>query len=101
MQSIRGSKDLIVQADGYVIRIEYNEDFVIVHLRYIEQFTKEVFQDMLIQLEDWSSFLKAMGHTHIWAAVPSDNKKIKRLLGGLNFKHVANQDELSVYRYEV
>jgi hypothetical protein len=101
MQSTRGSKDLIIQADGYIIRLEYNEDFVIVHLRDIDKFTKEVFQDMLIQLEDWSAFLRAMGHSHLWAAVPTDNIKIKRLLHGLKFKYVAKQDDLSVYRYEV
>jgi hypothetical protein len=101
MQSTRGSKDLIVQSDGYVFRLEYNEDYVIVHLRHIDKFTKEVFQDMLIQLEDWSTFLKAMGHTYVWAAVPPDNIKIKRLLHGLKFQYVAKQDDLSVYRYEV
>lgn len=101
MQSTRGSKDLIVQADGYVFRLEYNEDYVIVHLRHIDKFTKEVFHDMLIQLEDWSAFLKAMGHTYVWAAVPVDNIKIKRLLHGLKFRYVANKDDLSVYRYEV
>jgi len=101
MQSTRGSKDLIVQADGYVFRLEYNEEYVIVHLRSIDKFSKEVFQDMLLQLEDWSNFLKAMGHSYLWAAVPKDNIKIKRLLHGLKFKYVANQDDLSVYRYEV
>jgi hypothetical protein len=56
---------------------------------------------MLMQLEDWSHFLKAMGHTHVWAAVPKDNIKIKRLLHGLKFKFVSHKEDLSVYLYEV
>lgn len=96
-----GSKSLLIQRDGYVIRLEYNEDYVIVHLRDINKFTKEIFQDMLIQLEDWSEFLKAMGHSYLWAAVPRDNTKIKRLLGGLKFQFVNHIDDLTVYRYEV
>ena len=96
-----GSKSLLVKCEGYVLRFEYNEDYVIVHLREIDKFTKEIFQDMAIQLEDWSDFLRAMGHTHLWAAVPRDNTKIKRLLGGLKFQFVSHQDDLTVYRYEV
>jgi hypothetical protein len=101
MQSTNASKNLLVKADGYVFRLEYNEEYVIVHLREIDKFTKEVFQDMLMQLEDWSHFLKAMGHTHVWAAVPKDNIKIKRLLHGLKFKFVSHKEDLSVYLYEV
>jgi hypothetical protein len=101
MQSTNASKDLIVKADGYIFRLEYSEEYVIVHLRDIDKFTKEVFQDMTIQLEDWSNFLKAMGHTHLWAAVPKDNIKIKRLLGGLGFQFVSHKDDLTVYKYEV
>lgn len=96
-----GSKSLLIQRDDYVIRLEYNEDYVILHLRDINKFTKEVFQDMLIQLEDWSDFLRAMGHSYLWAAVPRDNTKIKRLLGGLGFQFVSHRDDLTVYRYEV
>jgi hypothetical protein len=95
------SKTLLIQRDGYVIRLEYNEDYVIVHLRDIDKFTKEIFQDMLIQLQDWSDFLKAMGRDYLWAAVPRDNTKIKRLLGGLKFQFVSHKDDLTVYKYEV
>lgn len=101
VQETLGSKTLLIQRDDYVIRLEYTEDYVIVHLREIDKFSKEVFQDMMIQLEDWSDFLRAMGHTHLWAAVPSDNSKIKRLLGGLKFQFVSHKDDLTVYRYEV
>lgn len=101
MDETIASKSLLVKCDGYVLRFEYNEDYVIVHLREIDKFTKEVFQDMLIQLEDWSDFLKAMGHRYLWAAVPKDNAKIKRLLGGLKFQFVSHKDDLTVYRYEV
>lgn len=101
MEETIGSKSLLIQRDDYVIRLEYNEEYVIVHLREIDKFTKEIFQDMLIQLGDWSEFLKAMGHSYLWAAVPKDNTKIKRLLGGLKFQFVSHKDDLTVYRYEV
>jgi hypothetical protein len=95
------SKELLVKRDGYVVRIEYNEDYVILHLKEIDKFTKEVFQDMLLFREDWSDFLRAMGHSYMWAALPEDNIKMKRLLGGLKFQFVNNKDGFTVYKYEV
>lgn len=101
MQSTNASKSLYLREDGYTLRLEYTEDYVILHLMDINQFTKDIFRRMQLQLLEWSDFLKAMGHTHLWAAVAYDNIKIKRLLGGLQFKFEGHIDGLSVYKYEV
>lgn len=101
MLGTNASKELLVKCDGYVFRIEYNEEYVILHLRDIDKFSKEVFVSMKNQLEDWSAFIKAMGHEYIWAAVPKDNIKIQRLLNGLNFKYVKQYEDLVVCRYGV
>jgi hypothetical protein len=101
MQSTNASKSLYIREDGYTLRLEYTEDFVILHLMDIDKFTKDTFRRMQMQLLEWSDFLQAMGHTHIWAAVPSDNIKIKRLLGGLKFEYQGQSDAMSVYKYEV
>ena len=101
MQSTNASKNLLVKCDGYVLRFEYNEDYVVIHLYEIDKFTKGVFQDLATQIENWTHFLKAMGHACLWAAVPRDDTKIKRLLGGLKFQFVSHADDLTVYKYEV
>jgi hypothetical protein len=95
------SNELLVYGNGYTVRIEYNEDYVILHLSEIDKFTKEVFCDMQFMLYQWSKFIRAMGKEQFWAAVPKDNIKIKRLLGGLRFKFVGHKDDMSVYSYEV
>jgi len=101
MLGTNASKELLVKCDGYVFRIEYNEEYVILHLRDIDKFSKEVFLSMRYQLEDWSAFIRAMGHEYIWAAVPKSNLKIQRLLNGLNFKYFAQHEDLVVCRYGV
>lgn len=95
------SNELFIKGDGYTVRLEYNEDYVIIHLSGIDKFTKEVFWDMQGMLYQWADFLKTMGRSHLWAAVPRDNTKIKRLLGGLKFKFVGHKEDMSVYAYEV
>lgn len=101
MQQTVDSKELLVQADGFIIRIEYTNEHVIVHLRHIDKFTKEVFREMQYQLTEWSQFIKAMGHEYIWAAVPFEETKIKRLVGGLGFTYTGQNNGMTVYRYEV
>jgi hypothetical protein len=95
------SQSLFIREDGYTLRLEYTEVYIILHLMDITQFTKDVFRRMQRQLLEWSDFIRAMGHTYIWAAVPYDNIKIKRLLGGLQFKFEGQMDGMSVYKYEV
>ena len=101
MLGTNGFKNLLIKCDGYVCRIEYNEDYVILHLREIDKFSKEVFISMQYQLEDWAAFIRAMGHEYIWAAVPENDTKVRRLLSGLKFRYVSQQDDLTVYRYGV
>lgn len=98
---INASKNLFIKGEGYVVRVEYNKDYVIIHLREIDRFTKEVFIDMRIRLEDFSDFVKEVQGGPIWAAAPNHNTKIKRLLGGLGFKFVGYSEDLTVYKREV
>ena len=95
------SNELFVKGDGFTIRLEYNENFVIVHLFSIDKFTKEVFWSMQTMLYEWADFLKAMGVENLYAAAPIDDIKIKRLLGGLKFKFVGHDKDFTVYKYEV
>jgi hypothetical protein len=101
MQSTNASKSLYLREKGYTLRLEYTEDYVILHLMDIDKFTKDNFRRMQLQLLEWADFLNAMGHDYLWAAVPTDNIKIKRLLGGLRFKYEGQSDAMSVYKYEV
>lgn len=101
MVETNASKNFFIEGHGYTVRVEYNKDYVIIHLRDIEKFTKKVFLDMQIRLDDFAEFVKEVQGGPIWAAVPRDNIKIKRLLGGLGFKFVNRQEDLNVYMKEV
>ena len=101
MQVTNVTKDICIKCDGYTFRFEYNKDLVIVHLRAIDKFTKEIFLSMREQLRQWSDFIKDMGHEYLWAAVPEDNIKIQRLIHGLGFKFTNKNEGLNIYRYGV
>lgn len=88
-----------IETKNYTIRLEYNEDYVIVHLPDIEKMTKEVFIDMKLRLEDWHTFMTTAGYAGIFAAVDPNNLKICKLLQMLNFNKKGHADNMDVYFY--
>ena len=90
----------LFETKDYSVRLEYNKNYVIIHLPHIYKMTKEVFQDMQFRLDDWYTFFATMGHTSIWAAIAPDNKKMERLLSMLEFKFIGTADGMSVFEYK-
>mgnify|MGYP003424751019 FL=1 len=94
------SKSLIaIETKDYTIRLEYNDDYVILHLPYIDKMTKGVFLDMKFRLEDWHTFFTTAGYAGVFAAVDPANLKICKLLKMLNFKKKGHADSMDVYFY--
>lgn len=89
----------MVATDDYTIRLEYNEDYVILHLPSIEKMSKGVFLDMKFRLEDWYTFFTTAGYAGIFTAVDPNNKRIQKLLSMLGFKLKGFADNMNVYFY--
>lgn len=95
------SKSIVLfENKDYSVRLEYNKDYVIIHLPYIFKMTKEVFQDMQFKLDDWYNFFVTMDHTRIHAAIAPDNQRMERLLTMLEFKFIGTADNMSVFEYK-
>ena len=88
-----------IETPYYAIRLEYNEDYVILHLPNIDKMDKGVFLDMKFRLEDWYEFFTTAGFKGIFAAVDPNDEKIKRLLNMLGFKYKGCADNMYVYFY--
>ena len=94
------SKSLtLFETENYSVRLEYNDDYVIIHLPRVDKFNKEVFVDMKYKLEDWYEFFTTAGFNGIFAAVDPNDEKIKRLLNMLGFKYKGCADNMYVYFY--
>jgi len=101
MQSTPVSKDLFgIKGSCFDIRLEYNKDFIILHLPSIDKMTKEVFIEMRFMLEDWWTFLKTSGYMAIFAAVDPSNQPINKLLAMLKFNYIGSSDGVSVYQFK-
>lgn len=87
-----------LETKNYTIRLEYNEEYVIVHLPDIKM-TKDTFVDMKFRLEDWYKFFRTAGYKGVFAAVDPANLKIVRLLKMLDFEKKGHADKMDVYFY--
>ena len=88
-----------IETPHYSIRLEYNGDYVILHLPNIEKMDKGVFLDMKFRLEDWYDFFTVAGYAGVFAAVDPENQKIQKLLLMLGFKLKGFADNMNVYFY--
>ena len=94
------SKSLFgIKGSNFDVRIEYNEDYVIVHLPSIEKFNKETLIEMQDLLVNWLQFLKTLGKDKIHAAVKINSKENK-LTKLLNFKYLGSAEDMNIYSYE-
>jgi len=94
------SKSFTLPINGdYEVRIEYNEDFVILHLPYMDKFTPGVFKDMVIRLEDFWEFAQAVGYKAIFGSIDPNNKKMERLLIKLGFQYLNYSEGMDVFMF--
>ena len=89
----------LFETNDYGVRLEYNKDFVIVHLPFTNNMTKRVFQDMEVKLQEWLEFVTTAGYNGIWAAIDPNDLKIRKLVSMLKFKYMGQSDGMLVYKY--
>ena len=88
-----------IKGTNFDVRLEYNKDYMIVHLPLIEKMSKETFQEMSILLEDWYTFFKDIGYKGLFAVVEPESK-IEKLAKMLKFEYVGRYEEKNVLVYK-
>lgn len=83
----------------YEVRVEYNVDFVILHLPYVNKFTPGVYKDMVVRLEQFWEFSHTVGYKAIFGAIDPDNHKMERLLVMLGFVFLNYGEGRKVFVY--
>jgi hypothetical protein len=87
-----------IKGSCFDIKLEYNSEFVIVHLPAVQRMNKSTVVEMKIMLRDWVNFFKAAGYRGIHVAAP-DGDKIHKLIHMLDFTYIGRQSGMLVYQY--
>lgn len=97
MSQVVSKRLRIIETDGASADLEYNENFVIVHLPRVDKLTKTRLKEFKIYLEGLYDFVTTAGYKDLYAA--SDHKPTLKLAERLGFEYLGEQDNLKVYKY--
>lgn len=90
---------MLFETDNYGVRLEYNKDFAIVHLPFVNKITKGVVEEMRLKLEEWDEFFNVVGYKAIWAALDPNNILMIKLATLLGFQLIGHADGMSIFKY--
>ena len=97
-QTLPSKKITMVDKPNLRVILEYNEDYVAIHLPHVN-LTKETYEEMLVHLDELNDFVKTVGYEYLAVAI-KDDPKVARLAKKMNFKYVGAADGFDVYVYE-
>ena len=99
-QAIKSSRITLVSKEKYKVDLEYNKEFAILHLPIVSKFTRDVYLDMTMVMEDIEEFLMTVGYPNIWVAVDPANTTIAKLAKKFKFEYRGSADGMDVYMKE-
>lgn len=102
MQPTKSKRFNIVNKDGYSLDLEYNAEYVAVHLPYVKKFNKGTYLEIRESIDELLDFLEVVGYDFLVAGVEPSNKVTNRLVNKLGFEFLGlSHDKLyNIYKIE-
>lgn len=88
-----------VKGSCFDIRLEYNKEYIIVHLPKIDKMTRDIYLEMVFLLEDWWTFFKTVGYKQIHAVV-EPHSKAEKLAKMLKFELLGEHQNTHIMMYK-
>jgi len=95
--AIKSKRIRLVETTTYGIDLEYNDDFAILHIPYVNKFNRTVLADMVLKLEDLGDFINCMGYPRIHLGIPTTDITTQKLALRLNFELKGESQGFSIY----
>lgn len=105
MQKTNASKRIaLVEKPDYRIDLEYGsvdgKDYAILHLPVVNRFTKSVYLDIKIVVENIWEFLSDIHYKDMFCAILKENEVTKKFASRIGFVYLGDDAEYSVYQYK-
>ena len=88
-----------IKGSCFDIRLEYNQEYIIVHLPKIDKMTRDIYLEMVFLLEDWWTFFKTVGYKQIHAVV-EPHSKAEKLAKMLKFELLGEHQNTHIMMYK-
>ncbi len=87
-----------IKGTNFDIYLQYNEEYMVVHLPKVEKMDKRAFVEMRSLLENWIVFFNAVGYPSLFAVIESGTPT-ERLALMLGFTFAGPFEDQNVYKY--
>ena len=94
------SKSFIIYEGDFCLRLEYDEDYAIIHFPWCKKWSPSVFKSFGIKIYETLEFVKDMGYNVLYAGVPRGDIKMEKLSLILGFEKEGETKDYLVYRLE-
>ena len=89
----------LYEGEDFKIRLEYNREYMIVHLPEVFKFNKTTLISMLMKLDEINDFSVGLGYPALHCAAPEDDPKINKLAIRCGFTKIGEDAGFIVYKY--
>jgi hypothetical protein len=97
MSQVASKRIVLIDIPEACLELEYNQDFVVLHLPRVTKFGKREFNIFKTYFADLVDFFNTFGIDILYAAF--DDKKVQKLATAFGFEFVGINDKYKVYRY--
>lgn len=92
----------ILNKPEYQVQLEYNEEYIAIHLPVVEKFNKTVYLDFAVMLDELKDFSETFGKSQLFAGLEQGNWKMKKLATKLGFEFLGvGEGDIDVYVYKL
>lgn len=89
----------IYEGHDYEVRLEYNREYMIVHLPEVFKFNKTTLISMLMKLDEINDFSVGLGYPALHCAAPRGDIKINKLARRCGFTQTGEDAAYLIYQY--
>jgi hypothetical protein len=97
MSPINSKRVLLIDVPQFSVEVEYNQDYVVLHLPRVSKFGKKELGMMKDYVKGIYDFTSTLGKDVLYVAV--DDKRVERLVNLLGFQYLGSSQQYKVYRY--
>ncbi len=87
----------LLETTEYTVELEYTEEFVILHLPKVTNWTKSLYKHSKERIEELSTFFGVIGYEAIWVAAYPDDTITNKFADRLGFEFIGEYEDLNVY----
>lgn len=98
---IKSKRFSLIEKENFIVDLEYNQDFAIIHLPKVTKFTRSIYLDFTESLTKIDNFLRDFGYQSIWVACYPEDTSTNKLAKKMGFEYRGSAENLNVYEREL